>query len=126
MGNFSKYEYGGTFNIQTNSKDADGKIKTTLRGCSSFDELIELYLEVNVKNNTVPKFKTDLMTRWYLNSNETYDYYLPTPIDNENNDELEIQILNITDKPGPPFLSLLKFANYKILRFSPDSIWQKG
>jgi hypothetical protein len=104
MGNFSKYEYGGTFNIQTNSKDADGKIKTTLRGCSSFDELIELYLEVNVKNNTVPKFKTDLMTRWYLNSNETYDYYLPTPIDNENNDELEIQILNITDKPGPPFL----------------------
>ena len=77
LGNFSRFENGGTFNIYTNTPDAEGLSKTILRGCSAFDELIELYLYVNVRNNSVPRFKTPLTTTWYLEINQTIDYYMP-------------------------------------------------
>ena len=39
---------------------------TTLRGCSKYDELMELYVRVQVKINTNPDFETNIQTNWQI------------------------------------------------------------
>jgi len=60
LGRYDRYDKGGTFQIQTGSEDAVGRIGTILRGCSRYNKLLELYLYVEVMNNNYPDFITDL------------------------------------------------------------------
>jgi len=48
-----------------------------LRGCSRFNELLELYLRVDMKTNTPPEFETEIETSWSMNIGEVIEYRLP-------------------------------------------------
>jgi len=124
LGNFSRYEQGGTINIKTDSQDAEGKSRTILRGCSRFNELLELYLYVDVMKNTYPDFVSEIETTWTIPVNDVFTYNLPAIKDDEGNDEPEVYIANMTNQPPPPFL-FFDSVNMKLI-FRPDSIWYQG
>lgn len=78
IGRFSRTDNGGTFYVQTDDESIEGKAyKTILRGCSRFNELLELYLRVDIKTNTPPEFETDMETSWSMNVGEVIEYKLP-------------------------------------------------
>ena len=74
IGNFSRYENGGTVKIKTDSQDAEGKSRTIIRGCSRFNELLELYLYIDVMKNTYPDFVREIETTWTIPVNEVFEY----------------------------------------------------
>lgn len=45
-----------------------------IRGCSNFDDLIELYLYVNVIKNSHPDFTKEIETTWYLSVGDVFEY----------------------------------------------------
>jgi len=109
LGKFDRYDRGGTVHIQTNSEAAVGKRRTIIRGCSNFNELLELYLYVEVLTNTYPDFPKEIETSWTLSVNQEFQYKLPTPVDKEGNDEPVVYITTMKNQPYPPFLS---YHNY--------------
>jgi len=93
LGRFDKYDSGGTFYIQTNNENAEGTtFRTILRGCSRFNELLELYLTVDVLANTAPAFTTDPETSWTMSIGDVIEYKLPNIEDDEDNDDIEVYI----------------------------------
>lgn len=62
LGKFDRMDEGGTFHIFTQNEDDIGKHRTILRGCSSFNQLIELYLNIEVFTNSHPDFEWDIET----------------------------------------------------------------
>jgi hypothetical protein len=60
LGNYSEYDNGGTFYIETSNEDDVGKHRTILRGCSRLNNLVETYLYVEVYNNKYPDFINDI------------------------------------------------------------------
>jgi len=95
-----------------------------IRGCSNFDDLLELYLYVNVIKNTYPDFVKEIETTWTLAVGDVFEYQLPDLKDEEGNDEPEFYIANMTTQPFPPFLY---FNNQtKSLKFTPHSVWYQG
>lgn len=115
---------GGTIWVQTDSQEAEGKRRTILRGCSNFDDLLELYLYVNVIKNTYPDFVKEIDTTWTLSVGDVFEYKLPALKDEEGNDEPELYIANMTSQPFPPFLYFNNDTNS--LKFSPHSVWYQG
>lgn len=106
LGEFNRYDEGGTFSIFTQNEDDIGKHRTILRGCSRFNQLIELYLYTEVFTNSYPDFVEDLETVHVVNVNETMEYKLPKLSDDEENDKSVVFIdydLNAT-KAYPPFM----------------------
>lgn len=87
LGEFNRYDEGGTFSIFTQNEDDIGKHRTILRGCSRFNQLIELYLYTEVFTNSYPDFVEDLETVHTVNVNETMEYKLPKLSDDEENDK---------------------------------------
>lgn len=124
LGNFSRYQEGGTVNIKTESQDAEGKSRTIIRGCSRFNELLELYLYIDVMKNTYPDFVTEIETSWTVAVDEVFEYQLPEIKDDEGNDEPEVYVANMTNQPAPPFLFF--DSDTLTLKFRPDSIWYQG
>jgi hypothetical protein len=124
LGRFDRYQRSGTVFVYTNSDDAVGTSRTIIRGCSNFNELLELYLYVRVNSNGHPDFVTEVETSWKLALNDTFDYKLPQLVDKEGNDVPEVYIAPYKDKLYPPFLSFNNLTN--TLSFRPDSIWYQG
>lgn len=124
LGSFDRYSKSGTVFVYTNSDDAVGTARTIIRGCSNFNELLELYLYVRVNSNGHPDFVTEVETSWKLAVNDTFDYKLPQLVDKEGNDVPELYIAPYKDKLYPPFLSFNNLTN--TLSFRPDSIWYQG
>ena len=60
LGRFDRYSQSGTVFVYTNSDDAVGVARTIIRGCSNFNELLELYLYVRVNSNGHPDFVTEV------------------------------------------------------------------
>lgn len=58
LGRYQGGYNGGSVYVFTESEEAVGKHRTILRGCSNFNELLELYLYVTVVSNTYPDFET--------------------------------------------------------------------
>jgi len=112
LGNFDRYDSGGTFNIFTQNEDDIGKHRTILRGCSRFNQLIELYLYAEVFTNSFPDFITDLETVHIVNINETKTYKLPALADDEKNDKSIVFIDYDLDplKRYPPFMNYNNFT----------------
>jgi len=124
LGRWARYDKGGTIYVNTTSEDAVGKARTILRGCSRFNELIELYLYIEVLNNNYPDFVTDVETTWTLAVGDVYEYKLPKLSDPEGNDEPEVYVNSMPNQEYPPFLH---FNNKtKVLNFRPDSVWYQG
>lgn len=86
-------------NIKTGSQDAEGKWNTIIRGCSQFDDLLEMYLGIEVLKNTNPDFTKDVQTTWKLNVGDKFEYKLPGLKDAEGNDEPEV-FINTPNKRG--------------------------
>jgi len=124
LGKFDRYDRGGTVHVQTNSEAAVGKRRTIIRGCSNFNELLELYLYVEVLTNTYPDFPKEIETSWTLSVNQEFQYKLPTPVDKEGNDEPVVYITTMKNQPYPPFLSYHNYSS--TLTFRPDSVWYQG
>jgi hypothetical protein len=124
IGRWDAQYAGGTIFIHTDSQEAEGKRRTILRGCSNFDDLLELYLYVNVIKNTYPDFVTEIETSWTLSVGQVLEYKLPALKDDEGNDEPELYIANMTSQPFPPFLFFNNDTN--TLKFTPHSIWYQG
>jgi len=124
LGRFDPNVRSGTFYVQTDSQKAEGNQRTILRGCSSYGELSELYLHVNVEKNTYPDFEKEIETSWNLNRGETLKYRLPKLVDEEKNDIPELYINAMADQEYPPFLSYENST--QTLIFKPDSIWHQG
>jgi hypothetical protein len=127
LGRYSEgYGAGGSVYVYTHSEDAVGKHRTILRGCSNHNELLELYLYVNVLANTFPDFVTTVQTNWKLSvSNETTTYKLPDLVDNQGNDEPELWITETEGKIFPE--QFMMFDNStNTLSWIPDSIWYQG
>jgi len=99
IGTWDQLKNGGTVDIQTGSQDAEGQHNTIIRGCSKFDDLLEMYLGIEVKKNTNPDFVTDVQTTWKLNVGDKFEYKLPGLTDTEKNDDPEVYI-NTPDKRG--------------------------
>lgn len=78
--------------VQTNHDAHVGKYKTILRSCSRDDVLRELFVDVEIKQNTYPDFETELETSFTLEYGEEFTYQLPKQIDAENNDRPEIVV----------------------------------
>lgn len=75
IGRFDKYDNGGTFYIKTDNEVAEGSsFRTILRGCSRFNELLELYLLVEIVANTAPDFTYDPETSWTLAVGDVINY----------------------------------------------------
>jgi hypothetical protein len=106
LGTWDRYESGGTFYIFTQNEDDIGKHRTILRGCSRFNQLLELYLYAEVKTNSYPDFVTDLETIHLVEVNVTKEYKLPKLSDDENNDKSVVYIDYDLDpaKKYPPFM----------------------
>ena len=94
----------GVLYIQTDAQEAEGKQRTILRSCSRFDELLELYLYVNVMKNTYPDFVKEITTSWTLTVGDNFQYQLPQLVDAEGNDQPEMFIQSMVNQPYPPFL----------------------
>jgi len=124
LGRWDPASAGGTLFIQTDNADAEGKQRTVLRGCSSANQLAELYLYVEVKKNTYPDFKTEIETAWTLAVGDSFSYQLPELVDAEGNDESELFIQKMPDQEYPPFLSFDNQTN--TLNFEPNSVWFQG
>ena len=48
-----------------------------LRTCTSENQLIELRLELEIQQNSVPKFIGDVQTEFVLGVSETFSYDIP-------------------------------------------------
>lgn len=90
------------------------------------NQLIELNMYIDIKQNTYPTFEEDLQTSFTLSVNDTYEYVFPNLIDKEGNDIPEVLVVPMIDTPEikyeyPPFM----FYNdvTKTLSFRPDSEW---
>jgi hypothetical protein len=121
LGRWSRYDSGGTIYVNTSSESAVGKARTILRGCSKFNDLIELYLHIDVLSNSYPDFVSEVETSWTLSVDDVFDYKLPKLSDPEGNDEPEVYVDFMPNKeymyPG-----FLVFNNEtKILSFRPSS-----
>jgi hypothetical protein len=126
LGKFDRYDEGGTFKIFTQNEDDIGKHRTILRGCSRFNQLIELYLYTEVFTNSFPDFIEDLETVHIVYVNETKTYKLPALTDDENNDKSLVFIDYDLDptKRYPPFMFYNNIT--ETLTFRPESKWIKG
>lgn len=124
FGRFDRYVQSGTVFVYTNSDDAVGQQKTIIRGCSNFNELLEMYLYVNVMANNYPDFVKEIETSWTLPVGDIFEYKLPQLADKENNDVPEVYIRKIANQAYPPFLSYDNTT--RSLQFRPDSIWYQG
>ena len=116
LGEFNRYHDGGTFHIFTLNENDIGQHKTILRGCSSFNELIELYLEVIVISNTYPDFVEELQTTFIVYVNETLEYKLPAAYDDDGNDT-PVVIIEY-DSEIPPFMFYDNIT--QTITFKPD------
>jgi hypothetical protein len=124
LGRFDRRDRGGTVWVKTESEDAVGIARTTLRGCSHFNKLYEIYLYIEVLSNTYPDFVTEIETSWTLSVNEVFKYTLPALKDKEGNDDAVVYIRAMDNQPYPPFLS---YNNYsQELTFQPNSVWYSG
>jgi hypothetical protein len=124
IGRWDAVYNGGTIFVQTDATEAEGVRRTTLRGCSNFDDLLELYLYVNVQKNTYPDFAKEIETSWTLSVGQVLEYKLPNLVDAEKNDEPDLYIANMTSQPFPPFLYYNN--DTQTLKFTPHSIWYQG
>jgi len=126
LGEFNRYDNGGTFHIFTQNEDDIGKHRTILRGCSRFNQLIELYLYAEVFTNSYPDFVEDLETVHIVHVNETKEYKLPALSDDENNDKSVVTIDYDLDpeKRYPPFMFYNNIT--ETLTFRPESKWLMG
>lgn len=91
LGTYNASDNGGTVHVYTASDDAVGKQQTIIRGCSRFNELIELYLTVDVRQNSYPDFSpgpadAPFVTSYSVPWNVTTKYKLPPVVDREKND----------------------------------------
>lgn len=90
LGSYNASENGGTVHVYTASDDAVGKQRTIIRGCSRFNELIELYLSVEVRQNSYPDFspgprESAFSTSYTVPMNVTTKFKLPAVVDREKN-----------------------------------------
>jgi len=124
LGRVDQFYKQGTVFIQTDAEDAVGKQRTVLRGCSRLDELLELYLYVEVVTNNYPDFVTEIQTTWTLSVGDVYEYKLPKIKDKEENDVPEVYVSEMAKQQYPPFLFFNNITNTIIFR--PESIWYQG
>ena len=60
-GTIGKYDrIGQNIYVNTSNSDDVGVKRTLIRGCSTFGDLLEIYLYVNVMENTYPDFTTEV------------------------------------------------------------------
>lgn len=117
---------GGTVDIQTGSQDAEGQHNTIIRGCSKYDDLLEMYFGIEVKKNTNPDFVKDVQTTWKLNVGDKFEYKLPGLTDTEKNDDPEV-FINTPNKRGQTYPPFMYYNNdTKSIQFNPHSIWYQG
>ena len=124
LGRWDRFAKQGTIYVQTDSQEAEGVRRTILRGCSRFDDLLELYLYVNVKKNTYPDFQTEIETSWTLSVGERHEYKLPPLVDDEGNDTPEVYITEMPNQPYPPFMYYDN--DTQTIIYTPHSIWYQG
>lgn len=126
LGEFNRFDNGGTFYIFTQNEDDIGKHRTILRGCSRFNQLIELYLYTDVFSNSYPDFVVDLETVHIVIVNKTLEYKLPALADDEGNDKSIVYIDKDLDpnKRYPPFMFFNNLT--ETLTFRPESRWLMG
>ena len=79
-------------NIQTDALEMEGVQKTIFRTCDAYDQLFELYLDIDVKSNSPPSFVEEPETAFTVAVNESYVYQLPDVIDPEGNDQPEVLV----------------------------------
>ena len=63
-----------TFEIWTNDEKMVGPQRTLLRSCDRLDRLLEMNLQVQVKENSAPDFLTEVQTDFTLAVNEVIKY----------------------------------------------------
>ena len=74
IGEWDRYEEGGSFLINTRNASNAGKFSTVLRGCSTQEDLIEIGLNVEIMPNKGPKFESKLQTYFEVQIGEEYIY----------------------------------------------------
>ena len=70
----------------------EGVHKTIFRTCDAYDQLFELYLDIEVKPNSPPSFVVEPETAFTVAVYESYVYQFPDVIDPEANDQSEVFI----------------------------------
>lgn len=86
-------------------------LDTQIRGCSKKDELIELYLTINVLENRAPDFETPVRTNWTIFVGDQFKYKLPNAVDPDQNDAPEVRIVPLSNHTFPPFVKFLSEIN---------------
>jgi hypothetical protein len=82
LGRYAGGYTGGSVYVYTHDEESIGTHRTILRGCSNFNELLELYLYVNILSNSYPDFTTTMQTEWRFNVSNNEDFYtLPDLVD---------------------------------------------
>lgn len=60
-GAIGKYDRNGqTIYINTSNSDDVGLKQTKIRGCTTFGDLLEIYLYITIMENTYPDFMTEV------------------------------------------------------------------
>ena len=125
IGTYEPFTDGGTFHIYTNDTDYEGQQHNTiLRGCSHRNELVEIFVKIEVAKNTLPIFAKQLQKSFMVDLDVVTEYELPPIKDKEGNDEVEVFVEPRDDKEWPPYLF---FDNvFNTLIFRPDSVYYQG
>jgi hypothetical protein len=111
-------------NIQVSTKPNDEIYRTTIRGCSNFNELLELYLYVNASTPQPSFFAEELQTSFILDMNKFVQYRLPY-LEDEGSDEAPgVHVRRFNGTRWPPFISYINET--RLLQFWPNSFWFKG
>jgi len=121
IGRFEPNENSGTVYVETDSVKDVGKHRTIIRGCSNYNELLEIQLYVDIIDNSYPDFASEVTTTWSLDVFQNVSYKLPALVDKEKNDEPDVYIRAMAEQPYPPFIMFNNVTREIYLR--PDSIW---
>jgi hypothetical protein len=116
--------YTGGQDIVVKTKPNDMIYKTIVRGCSNFNELLELYLYVNASTTKPSFFESDPTTSWTLDMNKVVQYRIPYLADQGAAWNPGVHLRPKNGGLWPPFITYLNET--RIIQFFPNSFWFKG
>ena len=124
MGTFDPYDKGGVIKFYTDDELYEGIQQTYIRGCSRSNQIYEILIPFEVKRNTAPYFDPKrLKQKFTLEVGEIFSYAIPSIVDSEANDDIEVYVRESSSKGSvyPPFLHYSN--NTRELTFRPHSIY---
>lgn len=106
LGTFEPYNNGGLIQFKTSDTKRLGPQRTSIRGCSIFNQLLEIALKFNVERNSPPYFLTSIQKDFDFEVGDVFNYNMPKVTDSEDNDDYEIYVRTLKNFENwyPPFM----------------------